>query len=451
MAAWLPTDSMNHPHNVMLSKPSLCALMSLPLLLPTASCGGANAQGAEQERWTQAELEGVAETIQGQLEELRAERFERPVDVQITDQEGFLAHATERLKEFSSEEDTAAEEAAAKLLGLVPPSMDLMEVTFKVLEDQVGGFYDPGSDKFFLMESFTGALAEIIVAHELTHALDDQLYDIDGTLTELLENRDALSAYQAVVEGSGTAMMQKWMMKFGKPLSAEEMGKAASMGTESLGVAPAYVWKPLLASYTAGQAFLNRGYRLKKKQGLSFSDVTRIAFQSSPRSTEQVLHPSKYWKEEDLDEPIPVHIEVELPGGWEVLDRTTLGELVLALVTDEAKPLDFTNPMAVLSIKYTNEAAEGWGGDSMLLLGRDDARFLHVATVWDSAEDASEFRTALEKRLETWRADVAQLGQGGSVQLLPAKEGAPKQVRFSAWFGLDAEELGQVSAGLSVK
>ena len=433
------------------SNRSLLLVFLLPALggLALSLRSGASETQEQAQGWTQAELEAVTREIQAEVEELRGESFERPVDVKVTGREGFIAHAKERMEKLTSPPELAAEEDMAKLLGLVPPTMDLWGVTFEVLEDQVGGFYDPGSDTFYLMESFTGAVAKIILAHELTHALDDQLYDIDGTLSKVLANRDAAAAYQAVVEGSGTAMMTKWMLKFGGQLTPEEASKAASMGTESLGVAPAYVWKPLLASYTTGNTFLDRGYRIQKKLGRSFSDVTRMAFVDPPRSTEQVLHPKKYWDEEERDEPDDVAIEGELPEGWEELERTTLGELVLALVTDDSGPVDFTNPLAVAFIKYTNEAAEGWGGDEAVLCGQEDARLLHVATTWDTPTDAEEFRAALEAREAAWSRDVEALG--GGVELLAADPERPLLVRFSAWSGCDAATAEAAARTLRVR
>ncbi len=431
---------------------TLSASLLLPVLgaLALHVCAGSMVPQEDTPKgWSQEELEAITREIQGQVESLRGESYERPVEVRITGQEGFIEHAKARMEQLTNPEELAAEEDIAKLLGLVPPTMDLWDVTFDVLEGQVGGFYDPGSDTFYLMESFTGAVAKIILAHELTHALDDQLYDIDGTLSKVLENRDAAAAYQAVVEGSGTAMMTKWMLNFGGRMTPEEASQAASMGTEALGVAPTYVWKPLLAAYTTGNTFLDRGYRIQKKRGRDFSDVTRMAFQEPPRSTEQVLHPKKYWDEEELDEPDPVAIEAELPEGWEVLDRTTLGELVLALMTDDSGPVDFSNPMAVAFLKYTNAAAEGWGGDQAVLCGKEDSRLLHVATTWDTDEDALEFRAALEARRSAWSADVEALG--GGVELIPADPEQPSQVRFSAWSGMDAAAAAAVTRTMTVR
>jgi hypothetical protein len=436
------------------SKRPFCITLFLLVSCTLSACENSRAaspQGPAAERWTQAHLEQVTATIQTQVEALRGEKYARPVDVEITDTRGFIEHATQRMEKLTTEAQLSAEEDVAKLLGLVPPEMDLWATTFAVLEGQVGGFYDPGNDTFYLMESFTGTLAKIILAHELTHALDDQLYDIDGTLKPLLKHRDRAAAFQAVVEGSGTAMMSQWMGAYGEPLSPAEAAQAASMGTESLSEAPPYVWKPLLASYTIGNTFLDRGYRMRKKDGLTFADVTRIAFQSPPCSTEQVLHPEKYWKESERDDPVQIELEIAPPADWKVLEESSLGELALTLMTEEPKEIDFSNPMALVFLKYTNAAARGWGGDSMVLLGSEEGRYLRVMTIWDSAKDADEFRAALEERLASWSRDVALLGEGGTVNLEPAATAAPLAVSFSAWHGVSDAQLESLAKAVSVK
>lgn len=400
---------------------------------------------SEGDVWTQAELEEVTAVIQAEVEELRGESFERPVAVKITDKAGFIGYATERMAEMAGPEELAAEETIAKMLGLVPPSMDLMATTMEVLEDQVGGFYDPASDTFYLMKSFTGGVAKVILAHELTHALDDQLYDIDGSLEKVLENRDQSSAYMAVVEGSGTAVMSQWLMSHMSELDPEDLAKAATMGGDSLGEAPAVIWKPLLASYTQGQSFLQKGYRrLKKKEGLTMAQVTRRAFENPPRSTEQVLHPDKYWNEEKRDEPKALPEPAATPEGWALLDSSTLGELYLALMTEEPKEIDFSNQMALAFLSYTNKAASGWGGDRVELCGRDAARVLTLTTVWDTPKDAGEFAGALEERIVAWRAALAELDTeaSGSGVLVEYAGKESQAVNVRCWYGVDVAPFG---------
>lgn len=417
---------------------ALLLLASLPVSLALAG------RPALQDVWTQQELEAVTAEIQKDVESIRGQKYQRPVSVKITDKAGFLGYAKKRMDEMSRPNQMRIEGDIGKLLGLMPADMDMEKAVFDLLEGQVGGFYDPGSDTFYLMESFTGGVAKVILAHELTHALDDQLYGLDDDFERLLNDRDGSAAYQSVVEGSGTAAMSSWMMAHATELTQEELMEAATMGTDELAEAPEMLWKPLLASYTQGQSFLNYGYKQWKKEGKSMTDVIAAAFADPPKSTEQVLHPKKYWDAEARDLPTPVTIQSPAREGWDVLDGGSFGELNLALVTAEPKAIDFKNPMSMMAIRYTNKAAEGWGGDAMELRGKGEARWLVLESVWDTADDAAEFTEALAARMARWTVAVDALsaadGDSGVDVLVDPED--PKRVVVHAWAGALRADLG---------
>ncbi len=391
--------------------------------------------------WTQEELEAATATIQTQVEALRGQEFVRPVGVRITDAEGFLGYAKQRMEAMSREDAMAREGDIARLLGLAPADLDMEQAVLELLKGQVGGFYDPGTDTFYLMEAFTGGVAKVILAHELTHALDDQLYDLDDDFERLVDDRDATAAYQSVVEGSGTIAMSQWMMKHGAELTQAELMEAASMGTEELGSAPAVLWKPLLAAYTQGQAFLEAGYKLRKASGASMTDVIAAAFAAPPTTMEQVLHPAKYWDPERRDEPVEVVVEEDLPEGWSVLERGNLGELYVALVAEEPREVDFTNPLSMMTIRYTNDAGRGWDGDALLLRGQGSARWLTLRVAWDSEQDAQEFLAAAARRRPAMEAaakalDVEGVGAGVRLSMQVPAEGPPTTT-LHVWTGAD--------------
>ena len=392
------------------------------------------ARAEEPAAWTQAELERVSEEIKRDVEKLRGLEFKRPVAVELADKQGFLAYARKRQEVAMTPGRVERDERVAKMLGLIPPDIDLMAAYEDLLDDQVGGFYDPSSDTFFLMESFTGGIAKVILAHELTHALDDQHFDIDGTLARLDEETDAELAFQAVVEGSGTSAMNQWAVGHLRELGLEALAGASSMGTEGLADAPPYMWKPLLAVYLRGEGFLTRTAGINAGKAARAADVRR-AFEAPPRSTEQILHPEKYWDEERRDEPRRVAFARDLDlAGWEVVGEDTLGELFLALLTmplDERGGLDAANPFAILKIEYTDDAAEGWGGDRLVLLEKDGAFCLDLVTVWDRPEDAREFEAAVRATLKdsTHASEIVLDEATASVEIRVCDAGTPAEVR----------------------
>jgi hypothetical protein len=376
-----------------------------------------------KDQWSQADLERVTDEIRAQLEELRGMKFTRPVAAKITDKQGFLGYARKRQEATETPERRLRDETVAKMLGLIPFGLDLAKTLESFLEGQVGGFYDPGSNTFYLMENFTGDLARIILAHELTHALDDQCFDLEKLIEGAGGDTDREFAIQAMVEGSGTNAMNAWTMKNLAKLDKQALMASSDLGTQGLDTAPTLIWKPLLAAYLRGEGFLVHSESMNLLAKAAKNDEIRSCFGEPPRSSEQILHPKKYWDKERRDDPVRVAIDsAGLPQGWEVLGQDTLGELYLGLFTqpfDERGGLDVAkNPLSIMGVKYTNKAAEGWGGDRLVLLGKGEARVLYLATVWDTPEDAVEFRDALAKLVQRDEEPVEKLVSGPELERL---------------------------------
>lgn len=335
------------------------------------------------------------------VEEIRGAKFKRAVPVEIVDDQAARAHFKARLQEHWPEQARRAEETVDAHLGLIPPATDLEEEVFDVLEEQAGGYYDPDRDTFFVLGDMPRTAAPIIVAHELTHALDDQRYGIDRLLSEAEGDDDRAFALESVVEGSGTVVMTVYIHRqivAGRldpqallAFQESEAGKA-----ERLKESPLYVQRSLIAPYILGMAFLLRGELIRiQTGGITPSDIDR-AFSDPPRSTEQILHPEKYWDPKRLDLPRKValpDLSADLGAGWSRQGEGNFGELTLALLTG-LDPGDPTSPDRALE-RWTNEAASGWGGDRWNLYRNGDRAITVLATSWDTAGDAREFEASL--------------------------------------------------------
>lgn len=344
-------------------------------------------------------LTSLASTMADQVADLRGKAFLRDVRIEIADRATFISYARRRMDELHGAERMGHDQAVARVTGLVPLEMNLEQVLLDVLSEQVGGFYEPTSGTFFVMEGTDPDLTQIIMAHELAHALDDQYHDLDGVDRKLSGNSDALLAHHAVAEGSAQVLMFSWLMKNIASLDREALAEAQkNLETSALREAPPYVWKPLLALYSQGQAFLERRATPSiVPRTANMADLER-AFTHLPTSTEQILHPVKYWDPERFDEPVPVELKLnDLPESWCASLEDTFGELMLAILTEplaERHGLQ-VSPLAMVAQRYTSNAAAGWGGDRYVLLERGAGHMLHMASVWDRAEDADEFALAL--------------------------------------------------------
>jgi hypothetical protein len=276
-------------------------------------------------------------------------------------------------------------------LGLLPGGASLRALYLDLQGDQVAGYYSPEKDELFIVNR-TGSLGpvdEVTYAHEFTHQLQDQHIDLDALGIDAADQSDQALARLALVEGDASSVQSEWMAA---NLSAKELGEllAASLDPEALAAlqrAPAYLRDTAIFPYQDGLAFVSR---LTANGGYAAVDA---AFADPPDSTEQILHPDKYFQREP---PIEVNIPIALVDrsapGWAVAAQDTLGELLLRIWLSEGgvAPAD------------ARTATTGWGGDRLLLLrGPGDGVAVAVDTEWDTAADAAEFaaaaRTAMAK------------------------------------------------------
>jgi hypothetical protein len=352
--------------------------------------------------------------------------------VRVVDDAAAKEHFKARLTKFWPEDQVRTEQQAYADLGLVPEGTDLMAVLFDILEEQAGGYYDPESKTFFVLGDMPRATAPILMAHELTHALDDQHFDIDAIIEPLMEQGDRAAAVGAVLEGSGTVVMSLFVvreMTAGRLTAAAltELQDSEAGRAEKLKAAPQILQRALMGPYFLGQAFLMRGSLAGLMTGVPSEDLNR-AFREPPVSTEQILHPEKYWDEDALDLPRDVNLgdlSGGLGGGWSLESSGELGELMLAILAG-AMPINLSSPAAALPSTWTNEAASGWGGDRWQLYRRGDHRLTLLATLWDSEKDAKEFESALDPARGGWvirRGDAVVLAAGDAPAGLAGKLG----------------------------
>jgi hypothetical protein len=425
-------------------------------LLPTllfALAGDQDAPRSDDEALDQAALVRLAADVREQIGDLRGKPFKRPVEVRLADRDAFVAYARETVRARGGEQRLRDDERIAKLLGLVSGDADLQRLTMDVLEEQVGGFYDPPSETFYVMDTIAPELARVIMSHELTHALDDQYHDLDGLDRDLEGNADAQLALHAVMEGSAQVLMERWLGTYASPEDRAALsGMQDSLTGDTLALAPPLVWKPYMASYFQGQAFLQRQARLSVlPSSARLNDIER-AFIDPPRSTEQVLHPVKYWDARRRDDPLVLRADVrDLPDGWEVLREDTLGELHLALLTtpfDERGGMQLS-PLAILQLRFTNDAASGWGGDRFVLLGKSEAHLLRLVTRWDTPDEAQEFVDALHGLHDDIVGAKAQApGYAAAAAGLRVARTLPDEVTITSWTGLTVDEAERLLAAV---
>jgi len=361
----------------------------------------------------QEEARELVDEIVPRVEELRGLKFKRPVSVEVVGAAEIREYVLARMKKFEQEQHLLAVQRAYALLGLLPEGTDLLAMLLQTMEDQAGGYYDPSTKAYYLMENVVPAAAPIFTAHELTHALEDQHFDLDRRLKQAIDNDDRLLAQSAVHEGTATVLMGVYAagavmrgeldmagLQSMAESEAERMGKLQEL--------PEVLLRQLLGPYVLGALFLTGGDLMAMARGFPRDKVEQV-MGAGPQSSEQLLHPDKYWDEETRDDPT----EVELPDtgktlgrGWKLEGDGVLGELTLGPLVGAETPFNPAVGGLADPGTWTNEAASGWDGDRWQLWKDGEAAVVLLLTEWDTARDAEEFANALPERERlAWQVD----------------------------------------------
>ena len=265
------------------------------------------------------------------------------------------------------------------LFGLLAPGTDLGEAMASAYEDAVAGYYDPRSGRMRIVQGAQTAnrvLYEMTVAHELTHALEDQRFDFD--LERLAAGDDEALAYAALVEGTATALMFRYANERFEP--GEALGGVLASAFQPAGDLPPFLTAQLLFPYTAGEAFVGR---LLEVGGGDWSVVDAALRFRPPASTEQVMHPDAYLRVAQPRRVLARKPVAALGAGWSRLHAGTMGEWLTGRLLARAGGTG------------ARKAAAGWGGDRYALLGRGVERALVARWRWDTPRDEAQFARAL--------------------------------------------------------
>jgi hypothetical protein len=326
-------------------------------------------------------------------------------------------------------------------LGLLERKLDLRKTFEDAMVSQAGGYYDPKAKKFFLvMVPSSDLMLDTITAHELTHALQDQHFDLQAYFAPKSKRGalgdDALNARRFIVEGEATLTMLVYVTsamtkrdvlapEF-RPALEMQLGAFAKMGIDELKEmsrqqqasgfldmgddirasikamddVPLVLMLPLLESYGRGALPVMAAYKLG-----GWAEVAKL-YTQPPESTEQVLHPdTKLFPTRDL----PTEISLpKAPAGYQLIHSDTIGELqwrVYFLLWDKAT---------------SEKASEGWDGDRYAVLrGRKGELLTLLATTWDSEADAAEFEASYRRSLsKRFGGDGSARPDGGAPVLV---------------------------------
>jgi hypothetical protein len=312
------------------------------------------------------------------------------------------------VKEEVKPEELRADELALKKFGFVPQDFDLLKSTVDLLTEQAAAFYDFRKKRLFVADWAPSSMQEVALIHELAHALADQTFPLERYLKAAEKNDDESLARMAVMEGQASWLMSEVMARrAGQSLSSvpsleEQVDRmAASAGGQypEFDKSPLYIRETLLFPYGQGMLFQHAVYR--KRGQAAFAEV----FRNAPLSTQQILHPEKYFDRVAPTSPaLPA-----TPKGFSTITEGTIGEFDHAILLRQ-----------YVGEEQAREVAPHWRGGTYRVLERkaDKRSVLAYASEWDSPEVARRFfelyRQVLKGKWKqmTLRGDVPNRVEG---------------------------------------
>ncbi|HUV12918.1 MAG TPA: hypothetical protein VMY18_04685 [Acidobacteriota bacterium] len=332
-----------------------------------------------------SELLKSADEVLETVVEIRELKPREPIQKGIQSREEVRAYLVSRIQEEYPKDQIEVEERLLEKLGLIPPDLQLYEFMLELLTEQVAGYYDPDSKTFIIADWIPLEIQKPVMAHELTHALQDQYFDLKRFLTPVEGNDDTTLAHNALIEGEGFIIMLDYTLRPMGRSAADipdliELNRAQMPLMEAqfpiFGKAPDYLKETLIFPYAYGGAFIKRIL----EEG-SWQDVDRV-YSNLPESTEQILHPEKYLNSPDHPTEVDTEtLQKKLSEDWEPVVENVLGEFSTYLLLKE-----------YISDEQAQRASKGWDGDRVELWESERGNTaLLLSTIWDGTADASEF------------------------------------------------------------
>jgi len=347
----------------------------------------------------------MTERVKAAVEKERGLEFKFPCSIEFSRKEQTKKLIREMIERDYSAEELENFQKAFYALGLVDETETKVQDLIDLYAEQAAGFYDPITKKLYLTDWLNKkdvlvALTEFIIqkdlsgelllSHELTHALQDQHYDLEKFILEDKGNLDMMLARHAVAEGDATAAGFNVVVgPLGKtvqnsPELPRMIQKEATRFGGGLDNLNPILREQLLFPYYGGLYFVREVLLAHGWEGM------KKVYEDPPDSTEQILHPEKYLKVPDrpveLARPDLGWVEKE---GYKPVLSNTLGELGLRVLLEERS-----------SKKKSAAAAQGWGNDRYWVWekegGQNEFPFVWI-TAWDSELDAREFLELYEK------------------------------------------------------
>ena len=341
------------------------------------------------------EFSAAADEVLAQMSHITGLKLRTPVKKTLRSREEIRAYVISEMNQDKEPAERYASARSAEAFGLLPKGFDIDSFMVDLLTEQIAGLYDPKAHEFYIADWIPLSDQKMVMAHELTHALEDQHFQIETWVKAARPNDDGELAREAVLEGSAMAAMIDYLLdESGRSLKdLPDIDPAMLVGdmgsTPALKKAPPFLKDALVFPYFAGLTF---SADLLKSNG--WKDLPSV-FSKPPVSTQQIMHPALYHSGKTPSTENLPDVEKLLGPDWTKLEENVMGEfgwkevLKQFLGEDRAKTL-----------------AAAWDGDRYVVYEHKHSKrlvlvsLLRLSSTADAVRFLGQYSEALEKKYD---------------------------------------------------
>jgi hypothetical protein len=342
----------------------------------------------------------------------------------LTTRDEVVAYLEKTMAEDKDAQRLRRSELVLKKFGLLPPDFNLQDFLVKLLREQVAGYYDPKTKTVNLLDWIAPDQQRPVMAHELTHALQDQSFGLDKWMKQgdvdldEMQNptpedlgKDEISeARQAVVEGQAMVVLVDYMLEptgqslLTSPQLANALKEGMLVGTSdspAFQTAPIFLKEALTFPYRYGLDFEAELLRNGGKQKAFTAALT-----NPPESTRQIMEPKTYLTGERLEPMRLPDFKADF-NGYDRFDIGEMGEFDVAILIDQ-----------YAGVETSHAIYPHWrGGYYYAVRPKGDASaplaLLYVSR-WSDADNAAKFSAIYAKALNQRYRHVHESTNQGS-------------------------------------
>jgi hypothetical protein len=360
----------------------------------------------------------------------------KPVKRRLTSRDEVTDYLQKHMAEDEDAQRLKRSELVLKKFGLLPRDFDLGKFLLALLREQVAGYYDPKTKTVNLLDWLDVEQQRPVLAHELTHALQDQSFGIEKWMKaaqsdlalkkkdptpEEIEKDEAQTARQAVVEGQAMAVLVDYLLApmgqslLTSPRMVEALKQGMLVGTaDSIQFhnAPVFLKETLTFPYRYGIDFV-AAVLTKEGKEKAYAGM----FHNPPTTTRQIMQPETYLTGERI-EPLPVPEFSRLTRNYEKFDVGSIGEFDVSLLVEEYADADLAE-----------QVFPHWrGGYYYAAKRKGDAAaplaLLYVSR-WSSPQSASGFAKIYANSLKKRYRSMRRIPQKDKPEATPSQDEGP--------------------------